>query len=260
MENIDLEESLDYYAYQAKLQRFVVALESQDQKIEQLNRDWKKIESDLFQYPGDEDKKVEIVAAVTSALERVDTRVVEECIAQLEGLMNLGVPLKDNPFSLPSGGDERNAFKQYIGIAGKLDGLLERQSLKGLQNTVKSGKAWGGLKFGRFPRPLHDEVLKAIDSWRWLKQGSAKAHNNIDHICTVLRYLGFNVDAEAIPGANSQQRGEHWLYLRIEMTTGGRAPIPQFGSQQKNYFDIVCLWSGPVLTRWLVDEGSILGK
>lgn len=257
LENIDLEESLDYYVHQAKIAKVRQLLsESQDQKIEQLNRDWKKIESDLFQYPGDEDKKVEIVAAVTSALERVDTRVVEECIAQLEGLMNLGVPLKDNPFSLPSGGDERNAFKQYIGIAGKLDGLLERQSLKGLQNTVKSGKAWGGLKFGRFPRPLHDEVLKAIDSWRWLKQGSAKAHNNIDHICTVLRYLGFNVDAEAIPGANSQQRGEHWLYLRIEMTTGGRAPIPQFGSQQKNYFDIVCLWERPsvdTLTSWMKD-------
>ena len=257
LENIDLKESLDYCIHRAKIVEVrQLLLDSRDQRLKQLNREWAQIESSLQQHPGDENKKAEIVEAVTHALGQGDIRVVEECIAQLIELMDLGDPLKDNPFSLPAGGDERHAFKRYMGMAGKLEGLLEKQSLRGLQNMVNGNKTWGGLKFRRFPRPLKEEVIKAIDSWRWLKQGSAEARTNADHIGTILRYLGFNVDTDVTPGSNRQQRGEHWLYQRVEMSTGGRAPIPQFGSQQQNYFDVVCLWERPsvdTLTSWMKD-------
>lgn len=256
LQNIDLKVFLDHCEQQAKMEQVRQSLfDARRQKLDQLKRDWVSIQERLPQYPGDEKVKVEITAAVINALERGDSRVIEECIAQLNELMDLGDPLKENPFSLPTDGDWRESFRRFIGLSAKLEELLGYQTLKGLQNAVKNGKPWSKLRFNLFPRPLEDEVTRAIDSWRWLKQGSAKNRTNADHIDLILRYLGFNVET-ALSGVNIQKIGEHWLYLQVEMSTGGRAPIPQFGSQQQNIFDVVCLWERPsvdTLTSWMKD-------
>ncbi len=120
LQNIDLKVFLDHCEQQAKMEQVRQSLfDARRQKLDQLKRDWVSIQERLPQYPGDEKVKVEITAAVINALERGDSRVIEECIAQLNELMDLGDPLKENPFSLPTDGDWRESFRRFIGLSGR---------------------------------------------------------------------------------------------------------------------------------------------
>ena len=257
LQNIDLEASLDYHNQQVIIETVRQSVkDSRKQKLDQLSREWKQIRKRLLQYPGDEDIKADIIDTIANALNGGDSRVVEECIAQLIELMELGDPLRENPFSFPSEIGRVDVLKRFVNMSEKLNQLLEKPGLQGLQSAVKNGGKWGEFRFNRFPRPLQDEVISAINSWRWLKQGSARGHTNAEHIVNILRYLGFHVEPTPKVGIKTQNRGEHWLYLRVHMSTGGRAPIPQFGSQQQNLFDVVCLWERPsvdTLTSWMKD-------
>lgn len=64
--------------------------------MEELRGEWEYLRQRLAEYPGEDKKKAEILTTVGNVLAREDTRVIEECIAQLTELMDAGEFLKEN--------------------------------------------------------------------------------------------------------------------------------------------------------------------
>lgn len=259
LENIDPRTTLNYPPQYEKLdsvRRSIV--EARQRRLEELRGEWEHLRRRLVDHPGENDKKAEILVTVGRALEREDTRVVEECIAHLNELMDSGEFLNKNPFDLPPERDERDifTFQRFIEASTRLCEVLEKQGLQPLQDAIGQGRSWGGLNFAKFPRGLQEETLAAIEAWRRLKQGTAGSPGNQTHIVAILRYLGFNIDPSMKTAITSQKKGEHWLHLQVAMSAGGRSPVPQFGSQQQGMYDVVCLWERPsvdTFAGWIRD-------
>jgi ribosome recycling factor len=259
MQNIDPDTTLNFHVQYERLDKISGSIaEARQTRLRELRGEWDHIKQRLATYPGDDQKKAEVLTTVMNILDGEDTRVMEECIAQLAELMDAGEFLNENPFDLPPERNtmQRNIIKRFIDVSMPISDLLNRQGLQSLHEAIKNGNSWGNQNFANLSRGLKDEALASIKAWRSLKQGSAGSQGNHAQIEMILRYLGFNVDPSKKAAMAVQKKGEHWLHLRAAISAGGRSPVPQFGSQQQGMYDIVCLWERPsvdTLTGWLRD-------
>jgi hypothetical protein len=94
-----------------------------------------------------------------------------------------------------------------------------------------------------------------IDAWLDLKGRDAWATIVEDRLRTVLHFVGFVVPPDS--GAlRLLQESRDWLHLRVRMSASGASPVPQFGSQAREQYNVVCVRERPgvdVLTPVLRD-------
>lgn len=257
LQDIDPLSTLNFAAQYEKIAEVQQAIaEKRRRKLEELHLEWQELHQRLNSHPGDKYIKEEIHRSVVDALEVQNTRAVEECIAQLSERMNQGKPIDENPFVPFSEKESKDVLKRFLDLTGPLGEKLEKQGLQSIQSALKDGKNWAGLNFSKYPRALQEDTLAGLEAWRRLKQGSARSDHNSMLIKSILNYLGFNIDPSLKKIINLQKKGENWVYIRANVSAGGRSPVPQFGSQQQGVYDIVCLWERPsvdTLGGWMRD-------
>lgn len=256
LQDIDAGAALNFPAEYAKLEkvRGIVGA-ARRARLQELREEWSELQRRLVEYPGDAEKKSEIVRAVDNALEREDAHLVGEYMAQLTQLMEAGDPLSDYLFE-PASERGVEVLERFVELSPRLATLLEEQGMQPVKEAIRHDRHWGGLNLTRLPRNVRDEALAAIEAWRRLKQGTGNSPDSLNHMVTILRYLGFNIDRASEAAIDVRERNENLLHARVAMSVGNRSPVPQFGSQQQGVYDVVCVWGRPsvdALTGWLRD-------
>ncbi|MCX6011843.1 MAG: AAA family ATPase, partial [Chloroflexi bacterium] len=122
--------------------------------------------------------------------------------------------------------------------------LDQRKNRVGIE--VGEGKTRAGIKFGEVSPVRRQEAKVAITAWYELKRMGAHLTENRSHIATVLRYLGFNLESYTPTNIDVVQLiGNSLLYAKVSMSYGGNLPVPQFGSQARDMYHVICLWERP---------------
>ena len=103
-----------------------------------------------------------------------------------------------------------------------------------------------GIHFGNISPLRRKDITDVIDSWRLLKQNDERHGDVINHIEKLVRFLGFQfkfIQGRTIQKVNG---APGWMHARASMSASDLArPIPQFGTQSNNSYDIMCLWERP---------------
>lgn len=226
--------------------------EARKQRLRELENNWEALQIQMRSSvkPAKWDEAQEFIK---EALAIGDTRVVDECLAQLRRAVDEGRDLSENLFSYSG---SRDVLSEFVDRAEKISEWIADE--RGLQQVAKSiigGSTHADIAFGKVPKPRRDEAVEAIEAWRRLKQGGAKSRDNPRHIQTLLEYLGFLFSTANDLPIRTREDNNDWLYVHALMTAGDLAkPIPQFGSLVEGRYNVVCLWERPgvdTMSAWL---------
>lgn len=215
-----------------------------EQRLNELNQDWGHLRSKMEESSEVTQKKEQVEEFLRDALNRKDTRVVEESLAHLREVFDKGINFEDSLFRTKNGTDELN---EYVKTAPKIREWLE--SAKGLhvaEENIERGVTRAGIIYGDLAKPRKEESINALEVWRKLKQKSPNAMNLEEDIASISRFMAFNMEFKDGKTVQVQDKGKDWVYCTANMSAGDLAkPIPQFGSLTRNKYDIICLWERP---------------
>lgn len=186
----------------------------------------------------------EAIAFIDKSLDRGDTRVAEEVIARLGEVLDTGSPLPDDWYTPPS---NRDCLKEFKQAAQRIEQWADQAhgNLNALVGAAEDGQTMAGIQFARLGEPRRKEIRDALRAWRALKQQAEKSSNRAS-IATIFRYLGFNLKTGDATSVEVIRTGGDWLHARATMSAGDLArPIPEFGSQSQERYDLICLWERP---------------
>jgi len=90
-------------------------------------------------------------------------------------------------------------------------------------------------------------TAQALEAWRTLKRSGATARQeNLPLVATIVEYLGFRLEdvspVSLVPSSTDRTHFQHW---RVLASARGFSPVPQFGSQRENRYDIIGTWKSP---------------
>jgi hypothetical protein len=182
---------------------------------------------------------------MAAALAREDTRVIEECIARLLEMFDVGSDAEEGWFRAHQ---TRDVLAEFTRVAPGIERWLEQaQALETIVKDMRQGRTQADLRFAQVPGPRLDEAVNAITAWRRLKQQRPRNLESTVALVTLLRYLGFDLESGAGTTVRIERRGEDWVNARATMSVSDFLvkPIPQFGSQAQGRFDVICLWERP---------------
>ncbi|MGQ4808464.1 hypothetical protein NKDENANG_01847 [Candidatus Entotheonellaceae bacterium PAL068K] len=238
---IDPEEVLNFHFVYERLCGVRKCLSiARTQRLDELQATWRELEEQLAQrIPS------KVHTFITDAFERQDTRVIEESIARLTEMLDVGSDLEESWFTPPSSRDVLMEFKQ---LAPGIERWLEQSSgLRPVMKDIEKGRTQADLRFGGVPTPRLQEALRALAAWRSLKQRRTQNLESSQPIITLMRYLGFDLGPHAPTSVRFQGKGEDWLHAHATMSVSDVLvkPIPQFGSQAQGHYDVICLLERP---------------
>lgn len=238
--------TLNFYSDYEELNNLNNSLvEARQRRVSELGEIWQSLEAKLTASKIQPEKQAMIQARVRGALDRKDTRVVEEYLARLRGALEAGEELEGG--WLAASNQESNVLVQFIEVVPLIEEWLEKQHLSSVAGDIENGRSRAGISFGAVPTIRLKEASAAISTWRLLKQGGRTHRNNQRHVETLVRYLGFEIRQDEADLVNRNQSGSDWLHLRLPLSASEvlARPIPQFGSRALEYSDVICLWSRP---------------
>ncbi|MBP2641119.1 MAG: hypothetical protein H6Q66_2070 [Firmicutes bacterium] len=249
--------NLNFAKAMSELRKVKDCLEAdRNRRINELNGEWisLKLQIDNLQMGINLQKR--IVDFVENSLKRRDTRTVQECFDRLTELIETGKEIDETSFSFLHEPDDVT-LKDFLDQLGLITEELSTSGFSKLISAIRQERSWLGMNFSQIPKPLRDGALRGIESWRILKGDGVGGRNTNRLIRDIVSYLGFNV----LPGEDKEivstvQKGDHWLHTQVKMSAGGHSPVPQFGTYQKEYVDVICLWERPsadTITGWLRD-------
>ena len=254
IESLDPDETLHFPSEHEQLTQIKTQLgEARRVRLREVKTHWDDLQPQL-------DKRIDptkwerIRSFVQSNLDSQETRVVEECIAHLTEVVEEGRGLEEELFSPPH---SRDVLQEFLDALPQLQDSLQRtkMGLRQFVKNIKRGSSVAGINFGETSPTRRDEAAQAIKAWQDLKQREASSSTIPGSVTALLGYLGFSF--ESAPSVQTAQQGTDWVYIRAQMSASGLAkPIPQFGSQTQEYYDIVCVWERPgadTMSAWLRD-------
>lgn len=251
------EEVLDFPPRLEELLKVRQALSAASQeRLAELRTEWQNLQPRLAASHIEAKEQKQVSALVTTALDREDTRVMEECLARLTEALDVGSDLKED-WLVPADRERRDALAEFLDRMRALEDTLSR-GLPAVTRIIRDGRELAGLSFGRLPAGWLGEATRTMEAWRRLKQSKAWEPDNADHIETILGFLGFTFESGKGASVRIEQRGTYWLYARVMMSASEllARPIPQFGSQARGYYNVVCVWERPsvdTMSAWLHD-------
>ena len=251
IESINPDETLYFSPEYDRLNKINEQLEeARHIRLEEVQADWDQLQPQLANRL-DPTKLKPIQEFVQSNLDSRGTRVVEECVAHLTEVVERSAELEEELFSRPDG---RNALQEFLEAIPQLEDSLQGMNLRLVEKNIKKGLSVAGIKFGDTPRKRLDEAGEAIRAWRSLKQEGVKGRSVPENLTTLLRYLGFT---EVSPSVRSAPKGAEYAHIQAQMSASDLTkPIPQFGSQTHDRYDIMCVWERPgadTMSAWLRD-------
>jgi hypothetical protein len=254
-----LEEQPDFGDRQSRLDCVLRAVEAKTKsKLENLRAEWRDLKARLENDGLTAIQREKVSGLIEELFERKDLRLIEELHAQLKAVLS-------GESKVPAVwlGEEasRDVFAEFIAQRAQLEEVAQR----GLPDVIRELKGKRGVRGllppGAVPGPRIDEAERALEAWRVLKAGRPSPEL-ADEANYILAYLDFNLSAGGVTVASS---GGTWMHLQVRMTDGGNSLLPQFGSQSRGRYDVVCVWERPgseTLAGWLdqlgIDSRAVL--
>ena len=104
-------------------------------------------------------------AFVQAALDRNDTRVVEECLARLTEALEVGGELEGEWFGAPA--IARDVLREFLQVAPRMEELLGiERGLQTVIDDIRQGRSFGGISFGELSPERREEAATALGAWR----------------------------------------------------------------------------------------------
>ena len=211
-------------------------------RLQELKSQWTDLRQRLEQKI-----QVDLIEAVEAFIQKAfkqgDTRVVEEGLARLRGVLQGESEWESAWFAPP---DERDVLKEFQNACSGIEsGLSSLENVVQLADVIDQGQTWGSVAFGTLPQTRRAEAAKAIKSWHQLKRQQGQPNTARRHIPVLLAYLGFHLlEKESVVSVKSYDRD--WLHCQVDASASDLArPIPQLGSQASGCYNVVCLWERP---------------
>ncbi|RLB34154.1 MAG: hypothetical protein DRH12_17685, partial [Deltaproteobacteria bacterium] len=218
--------------------------EAREKRLIDLKSDWIYVRETLKKSKIPASVEEKIVNFVSDLIDRRDTRVLEESLAHLKGALDTGSDSLETFFQKPRKPDK---LSEFLALAPTIEkGLTSERTLNGIIEGIKRGTSKCGIKFGELPGPRREEAARAISEWKTLKQQRPGATRQEYSVTAILRFLGFNFEYGGGTLLRKKKNGADWIFFEAYMSAGELSrPIPQFGSQARNKYDIVCFWERP---------------
>lgn len=219
--------------------------EARRKRLADWQQDWEALQPRLNAYElAEPEKKRQLSKLIQAAFEREDTRLLDEYLARLSAALDLR-KLQDEDWGQTF--ETRDDLSDFAHAITPLENWLKERPLEAAAVEMRDGAMRGGIKYGDVSVPRRAEALKAIDSWRQLKQLKTRTMSTTRGLMAyVLTYLGFALDATRPESVQVEKNGEDWLYAQVYMSAGNlNRPIPQFGSRLRGRYHVVCLWERP---------------
>ena len=249
IESLDPDETLYFRPKHDQLNQINAQLEKARRiRLQEVRTSWDNLQPRLAERM-DSTKWERIRSFVQSNLNSKETRVVEECIAHLTEVVEVGRGIEEALFSPPR---SRDVLQEFLNALPQLQDSLQRMGLRRFGRNIDQGSSVASINFGKTSRTRRDEVAQAIKAWQDLKQRGVNGSSISGNVSALLSYLGFSL--KSAPSIRPVSPGADWVYIRAQMSASGLAkPIPQFGSHTH---DIVCVWERPgadTMSAWLRD-------
>lgn len=183
-----------------------------------------------------------IIDFVERALDRGDTRVVDECISRLQEAEVQGIQPAIEWFVSPP--EPRDVLRDFLERCANLEQALGDGRGWGQEAIQKTLRA-AGVTTHDLPRPRLEEADRALNAWRNLKKADAQAVAGLrPSVLRVLQFLGLEPrnPSNAVELVTSRSG---WAHFRAQVSASGLSPVPQFGSFREDDYDVVCLWERP---------------
>jgi hypothetical protein len=245
IEGIDPDELLDFRRVIGRLDEIKRQLaEARERRLSYLNDKWQQMKASVSECLG-ADKFAQASIFVQSALERCDTRVIDECLAQIREALESGGELDESWFAAAH---KRDVLAEFLSAAPEIEAWLPETD-GGLSSLPRlfAGGSIGGWQICDLPRGRRQESGAVVQAWTLLHEGKSRAQNAASKLAETLRFLGFtSIGAAADIEVMIDQRGAGWLHARAQASASDLArPIPQFGSLASGIYDLMCFWGRP---------------
>ncbi len=181
------------------------------------------------------------------ALAKRDVVVTDERLARLEEILDSGrVPEQDEFQVMP----ERDIYQEFVSTLDFWEAKFRNINLQQIARNISRGRYDQVLQFDyTLPRPREIEVSDTFTKWYELKNVAGQAQsdktNLTENIISILKYLSFTFLKRPTRSITWKSSEEGLAYLSIDINGGNLSPVPQFGSQQRGGFDVICLWERP---------------
>jgi hypothetical protein len=245
IEGIDPDGLLDFRRVIGRLDEIKRQLaEAQGRRLSYLNDKWLRMEASVSERLG-ADKFVRASAFVQAALERCDTRVIDECLAQIREALEGGGEMDESWFAATH---RRDALAEFLRAAPQIQAWLQGSD-GGLSSLPRhfAGGSIGDWQIGDLPRERRQEAGAVVQAWTEMREGKSRMQDAALKLAETLRFLGFtSIGTAADIEVVIDQRGTGWLHARARASASDLAkPIPQFGSLVAGIYDLVCFWGRP---------------
>ena len=244
LESINVQSVRSFQKYREILQSIREELaHARTKRTDTLKQQWDELRSNPeFEGRIPAEKRTRIEGVLGELIGRNDTRLLEEWLARLTEVRDVGTDIGDSFFDSEP---ESDVLSDLIISINALVALKSKDfSLASIRNAIKRRQSLAGINFGSLPKERLTEVLDVIDVWKAVKHGKP-AELRPDALRSILEYLGFSVDISA-SSIHKGIGGRDWRQFTVGMSVGDLArPIPQFGSLSRRQFDVVCFWERP---------------
>ncbi len=249
VEKIDVDETRNFFEAKNSLDTVLFDLDnSRVLRLDEQKRIWNEFMPRLIKHLHNmpDNQRDSIINFVQVSLDNGDTRVVDECISRLREATDQQTAIEDTWFGKP---DDKGILRDFQMKAPLIQEWFKEEHRNNLKECVKlinNDGTIAGIHFGNISPLRRKDITDVIDSWRLLKQNDERHGDVINHIEKLVRFLGFQfkfIQGRTIQKVNG---APGWMHARASMSASDLArPIPQFGTQSNNSYDIMCLWERP---------------
>ena len=249
--------SLNFRASLERLQKIREAIDSErDKRIAEQVNNWTVLQKQLSNSSLSEEKRHQIIKVVNETIQRKDTRATQECFDQLAEMYESGKEFDESAFHVNSDVSNQSLY-QFLDQVEPITIALSDGTLQRLISSIKNERSWGKLNFSHRSRTYLDSTRKGLEAWKQLKDVRESGRNNEQLLQDILTSIGFNMVAGETQPVQIISRDDHRMHAKVRMKTGGHSPVPQFGTYQRDLFDVICLWERPTtdsIIGWLRDS------
>jgi len=224
--------------------------QARDRRIAVLETQWRDLHIRLAERNLSVDDREIIEHKVTEVLHRRDPRLIEEeldLVRRILGGRSVDEYWRTHSM-MPALGERQIEFLRN---RDRLVAAL-KPGLSTVTGALRSGQAIEGVA-----QPVSADGLKALESWRNLKQTPGKLV--VTHLKTLLAFLGFENAEVSETASSSPSLRRTWSVAQVSRAQPNSQPIPQFGSLSPTQ-TIIVLWESQESVTTAIQRISVQAR
>jgi len=248
---------------------------NRSKRLARHEKHWEELRNRLSEVAQDAENFLKIEPYVKSKIEEAvdksfregDLRAAGEYLAHLDASLALPVPKMPEEAIFETIQDENprhlaefiSRMPDYVQMFKPRVGLTWSQII----NEIKSANSTLlDIPTGSLPGPRRQEAANAMESWRQLKGTQIDEGSKLlTHVATLMKYLGFEVTSPSPVSISNLPPGMRDYQLwRVSASAGVFAPVAQFGSQRKGYYQVLGVWNRPGMETLGAQVSALMQK